>query len=114
MARGHDEGFQQDFAIADLAHLKGNKATAGEDPVQLAEGAGHRRLPVRWFFQLPYSHLFGVNAVKPAAQPVVCLVVDDVQKGRRGNGELDGFTGDGGGIVGRAGYEQGDIRRQRF
>ncbi len=82
MDGGGDVALQKDLAAADLAYLEGNEPAGADDAGELGEGAADEGLP-RWEVAMPVDPDGGrVDAGEPAAQPVVALVVDDVEEWR--------------------------------
>ena len=75
---GDDEVFEFDLAVIDLADFEGDVAFWLEHSAEFAEDIGHPGLPGCGFLDLPKVHVVWIDAVEPAAQPVVQFVGDDL------------------------------------
>jgi hypothetical protein len=67
----------------------GTTTSSSRTAPHFGERAGHERLPRVDLFRKRDRHRGGVDAAEPAPQPVVALVVDDVEERRRGDDQRD-------------------------
>ena len=77
VASGDDEVFEFDLAVTDLADFEGDVPPWFEDTSEFAKHISHLGLPGCGVLDLPEVDVVGIDAVEPAAQPVVQFVGDD-------------------------------------
>lgn len=104
---GDDALFQFDEAVAHLADFEGDGAAGLCDAGQLDQCFADECLPVGHLAMAGDVDGLGIDSEEPAAQPVIPLVIDDVEEGGRGHGELNAGVGYVGSVVGLGGADEG-------
>src|ERR1700694_4326924 len=93
---GYDVLLEPDAPGANLPHLERDVAATFHHASELDEDLSHRRAPVLELPEDCQPDARWLDATEPATEPVVAGVVDNVEKRRRGDDQIDRRRVDGG------------------